>query len=116
MRGDPRLAERLYAHSLRWAIAHGDEVRAYIEVEGLAMAAAGQSRPAKALRLAGAATAHSEALGSHITAVFWEELKHRYLGKARQALGAEVAAMSMKQGEQTEFREAVAYALDVQRD
>jgi tetratricopeptide (TPR) repeat protein len=116
MRGDMLLAERLYAHNLRWAIAHGDEVRAYLEVEGMAMSVAGQSRSVKALRLAGAATAHSEALGSHISAVFWEELKRRYLGKAREELGAEVAAMSRERGEQTEFREAVAYALDVERD
>jgi non-specific serine/threonine protein kinase len=111
MRGDAARARELYAESLRAALRYGDRLEAAYEIEGLAMALAGQGYDERALRLAAAAAAELEALGSMQTMRFWEELKRRYLGAAAARLVAG-AATARAAGRALGFEDAVAEALD----
>src|SRR5688572_21367012 len=54
IRGDPATARERYAESLRAALRYGDRLESCYEVEGVAMALAGQGRDERALRLAAA--------------------------------------------------------------
>ena len=76
------------------------------------MAAAGNGRPAFALRLAGAADAEFAALAIDLSGiVFWTALLKRYLGAARAELGPTAAAQAWDEGRRTRFEDAIALAL-----
>jgi hypothetical protein len=89
IRGDPAAAQPHYRLSLEAAVELADRVETCFELQGLAMAAAGQGDPAYALRVAGAAESEVESLGADFSGIhFWVELLDRYLGPARAELGA----------------------------
>jgi non-specific serine/threonine protein kinase len=110
MRGDTREAEPRYRESLRAALPLGDVVETSFEVEGVAMSAAGNGDPERALRLAGAVEALYESLGVSISVPFWDGFRERYLGPAREQLGAEAEAV-WAEGRGLSFDDAVELAL-----
>ncbi len=109
IRGDTEEAGRRYRESLRAALPLGDVIETSFEVQGVAMAAAGTD-PYNALRLAGSAAALWESLGVSISVPFWDELLERYIGSAREALGAEADAV-WAEGHALAFEDAVELAL-----
>ncbi len=113
IRGDPAEAERRYRESLRAALRLGDVIETSFEVEGVAMAAAGVGDAERALRLAGAVEALWESLGMSIRIAFWDALRERYLGPAREQLGAGAEAV-WAEGRALAFDDAVALALALQ--
>jgi len=116
IRGDVARARERYALSLRAAVEYGDRLEMCAEVEGVAMALAGQGRHAKALRLGAAAAAECQALGSSLRIAFWEQLKRRYLGPAAERLEAAEADRAREAGRAMGFDAAIASALDVADD
>jgi non-specific serine/threonine protein kinase len=112
IRGDVEAAERGYADSLRAAMAYGDRVEMTFEIEGIAMALAGQGRDGKALRLAAAAAAERRALNADPRVPFWETLKERFLGAAAERQGQDAAGRSRREGGALGFDEAIRQALD----
>jgi predicted ATPase/class 3 adenylate cyclase len=111
VRGEAAEAERRYRESLRAALPLGDVIETSFEVEGVAMAAAGLGDVKRALRLAGAVEALWESLGMSIRIAFWDALRERYLGPAREQLGAE-AEVVWAEGRAMAFDDAAALALD----
>jgi hypothetical protein len=112
IRGDTDEAERRYRQSLKAALRLGDVVETSFEVEGVAMAAAGNGDPVRALRLAGAVSALRESLGTSLSVAFWNALLERYIGAARAEL-AEQADAIWTQGRSLTFDDAVELALEV---
>ncbi len=110
IRGETVEAERRYRESLRAAVALGDVVETSFEVQGIAMAAAGNGDPARALRLAGAVAALWESLGTSLSIAFWDALLERYLGAARVHLAEEADAV-WSEGRDVAFDDAVKLAL-----
>ena len=84
------------------------------EVQGIAMAVAGQGRDEKALRLAGAAEGEAEALHAVVTVPFWIRAIEEHLGHAVERLGHERAAHLKQEGRALGFDAAYRYALDLQ--
>jgi hypothetical protein len=80
------------------------------EVQGVAMAAAGNGDPVRALRLAASVEALWESLGIKISIAFWDGLLDRYLRPARDQLGAQADAV-WAEGRAFEFDDAVDLAL-----
>jgi predicted ATPase/class 3 adenylate cyclase len=113
IRGDTAEAETRYRQSLQAALALGDVIETSIEVQGLAMAVAGNGDPARALRLAGAVAALWESLGVSFSFPFWDALLERYLGAARAELGQEARA-AWAQGRGLAFDDAVELALKLE--
>ena len=74
------------------------------------MAAAGVGDAERALRLAGSVEALWESLGLSIRVAFWDALRERYLGPAREQLGAE-AEVVWAEGRALAFDDAVELAL-----
>ena len=111
-----REAERRYGESLRAAVVYGDRYEMTFEVEGVAMAVAGQGRDVKAMRLAGAVAAERDALNAHVRIRFWDELVSRYIGEAAERVGTEAFAAERRYGETMSFNEAIDYALATERD
>jgi predicted ATPase/class 3 adenylate cyclase len=109
IRGDTEEAGRRYRESLRAALPLGDVIETSFEVQGVAMAAAGTD-PYTAVRLAASAAALWESLGMSISVPFWDELLERYIGSAREALGAEADAV-WAEGRTLAFEDAVELAL-----
>ena len=64
----------------------------------------------RALRLAGAVEALWESLGVDLHVGFWDALLERYLGVAREQLGAD-AERAWAEGHALDFEEAVELAL-----
>ena len=110
IRGDVASAREHYAESLHAALRFGNRLEACYQIEGVAMALAGQGRDERALRLAGGAAAELEALGSTHAIRFWEELKRRYLDVAAERFAAGAAA-ARAAGRALGFEGAVAEAL-----
>ena len=110
IRGDPAEAENLYRESLRAALPLGDVIETSFEVHGVAMAAAGLGDAERGLRLAGAVEALHESLGTSFHVAFWDALLERYLGPAREQLGAEADAV-WAEGRALAFDDAVELAL-----
>ena len=67
-----------------------------------------EAAPPSGLRLAASVEALRESLGIAISIPFWDALLERYLGPAREQLGAEADAVD---GRALEFDEAIALAL-----
>ena len=110
IRGDCAEAEELYRESLRAALDLGDVIEMSAEVQGVAMAKAGQGEWARALELAASVEALWRSLGTDLHVTFWDRLLERYLGQARAALGNDADAARTR-GLALAFDEAVALAL-----
>jgi predicted ATPase/class 3 adenylate cyclase len=111
LRTDYRTAEERYRRSLELAVELGDRSETAIEIQGLAMAAAGLSRPHRALQLCGAASAELDALGVDVSGVrFWNELLDRHIGSARAALGSEAQSV-WDEGRRTRLETVIEQAL-----
>ena len=110
IRGDCAEAEDRYRESLLAALELGDVVETSIEVQGIAMAKAGQGEWARALELAASVEALWRSLGTDLHVAFWDRLLERYLAEARVALGTDVDAAHAR-GLELPFDEAVALAL-----
>jgi predicted ATPase/class 3 adenylate cyclase len=110
IRGDTVEAETRYRQSLQAALPLGDVLETSFEVQGVAMAAAGNGDPRRALLLAGAVEALWESLGTSISIAFWDALLERYIGPAREQLGEEADA-AWAEGRELDFDDAVELAL-----
>ncbi len=110
LRNDCEEAERRYRESLQAALPLGDVVETSIEVQGVAMAAAGLGDAPRALVLAGAVEALWESLGLSLSVAFWDALLERYLGAARTQLGARADTV-WAEGRAIAFDDAVELAL-----
>ena len=110
IRGDTVEAEERYRQSLQAALPLGDVIETSFEVQGVAMAVAGNGDPERGLRLAGSVEALWESFGIAISIPLWDALLERYLGPAREQLGAEADAV-WAEGRAVEFDDAVELAL-----
>jgi hypothetical protein len=110
IRGDTGEAERRYRQSLEAALPLGDVIETSFEVQGVAMAAAGNGDPRRALHLAAAVASLWESLGTSLSIAFWDALLERYIGAARAEL-AEDADAVWEEGRGLAFDDAVALAL-----
>ena len=110
IRGDSAGAEERYRESLRAALELGDMIETSVEVQGVAMARAGQGDWARALELAASVQALWRSLGTDLHITFWDRLLERYLGHARAALGTDADA-AWTRGLGLAFDDAVALAL-----
>jgi non-specific serine/threonine protein kinase len=110
VRGDTTEAEERYRQSLRAALPLGDVIETSFEVQGVAMAVAGNGDPERALRLAGSVEAMLESLGISMPIAFWDALLERYLGPAREQLG-DRADEVWAEGRALDFDDAVQLAL-----
>jgi predicted ATPase/class 3 adenylate cyclase len=110
IRGNTEEAEQRYRESLKAALPLGDVIETSFEVQGVAMAAAGNADPQRALLLAGSVEALWESLGISISLLFWDKLVERYIGGARERLGAEADAV-WSEGRAMAFDDAVDLAL-----
>jgi len=110
IRGDCVEAEERYKESLRAALPLGDLLETSFEVQGVGMSAAGKGDLARGVRLAAAGVALRASLGATISVPFWDALLERYIGPAREQLGAEAAAV-WTEGFAMPFDDAVTVAL-----
>jgi predicted ATPase/class 3 adenylate cyclase len=110
IRGDTVEAENRYRQSLRAALPLGDVIETSFEVQGVAMAVAGNGDSEKALRLAASVEATWDSLGISISIAFWDSLLDRYLSPARELLGAKADAV-WAEGRALDFDDAVELAL-----
>jgi hypothetical protein len=110
IRGDAGDAEKRYRQSLQAALPLGDVIETSFEVQGIAMAAAGNGDPARALRRAGAVAALRESLGTSLSIAFWDALLERYIGAAKADLAEEADAV-WAEGFSLAFDDAVDLAL-----
>ena len=110
--GDFEAAMASYALSLDAAARSGDDAETCYELQGVAMTLAGLGQPERALRIAGAADKQLRALGipNDDSVAFWKVLLDRFIGKARDDLGAEADA-AWEAGRRLDLRGAVAEAL-----
>jgi hypothetical protein len=112
IRGDCAMAGPRYRRALELAVELGDRSETTFEIQGMAMAAAGVSLAARALRLGGAAKAELDSLGIDYTGIrFWNALLDRYLGRARAELGAAAAEAAWQEGRRTDLESAIEEAL-----
>ena len=112
IRGDAAGAMPRYQRALELAVTLGDRSETAVEIQGVAMAAAGMSMPVRALTLGGAAAAEFDRLGIDLSGIrFWNALIERYLGIARAELGATGAETAWQAGRQLDFASAVSEAL-----
>ena len=110
IRGDCAEAEERYRESLRAALDLGDVIETSVEVQGVAMAKAGQGDWARALELAASVRALWRSLGTDLHITFWDRLLERYLGHARAALGIDADA-AWTRGLELAFDDAIALAV-----
>ena len=112
IRGDCASAGPRYRRALELAVELGDRSETAFEIQGVAMAAAGMSLAARALRLGGAAAAEFDALGLDYTGIrFWTALLDRYLGRARAELAADAADAAWQEGRRTDLESTISEAL-----
>jgi hypothetical protein len=104
------VAARWYSLSLDAAARSGDALETCFELQGVAMSSAGLGYAERALRIAGAADAKLHALGLQDSVAFWDALIERFIGMARETLGADADA-AWEAGRRLDLRAAVAEAL-----
>ena len=104
-------AEHHYGESLAAASDYGDRFWAAIQLQGVAMAAAGRGQWARALRLGGAAEAEFEAQLATVSPPFWTAALERFFGRAKEELGSPRAAEAWAEGRAWSFDQAVRSAL-----
>jgi ATP/maltotriose-dependent transcriptional regulator MalT len=107
--GDPRRARTTFAESLRIARRTGDHLATTLCIEGFAGALA-VTQPGRAVRLAEAAGAFRDALGSMQFPADRERLE-RWLEIAVRGLGESATAIARMEGRAMTVEQAVAYAL-----
>jgi hypothetical protein len=95
--GDVAEAQRRYRLSLEAAWESGDQVETCYELQGMAMAAAGD-RPEHALRIMSAATTKLAELGVEAAPTFWSELIERHIAAARRDLAEAEADTAWRAG------------------
>jgi len=110
IRGDVEEAEKRYRESLRAALLLGDILETSFEIQGVAMVAAGAGDSHRALCLAASVEALWESLGTSFGVAFWDALLEKYIGGAREALGADADAV-WAEGRAMAFDDAVILAL-----
>jgi len=113
IRGETLEAETRYRQSLQAALPLGDVLETSFEVQGVAMAAAGNGDPRRALLLAGSVEALWDSLGVSFSLAFWDALLERYIGPARGELGPEADSV-WTAGRALPFDDAIELALDSQ--
>ena len=107
IRGDCDAAERHYATATRLAWELGDLAQAAVDLEGVAMAAAGQGEGERALRLGAAAMRAADELGVEMGAVdFWVSFRERYFPPVRAALRSEADSLA-EEGRRLTLEQAV---------
>ena len=111
LEGDVAEAERRYRLSLEAAWQSGDQVETCYELQGMAMAAAGNGDAERAMRLASAANSTIQRLGVAQLPTFWVALIDRHLAIARAQLAAEDADAAWAAGSNLSMPEAVHEAL-----
>ena len=111
LEGDVAEAERRYRLSLQAAWQSGDQMETCYELQGMAMAAAGNGDAHRAMRLASAADANIRRLGVLQLPTFWVELIERHLASSRAELGAEHAEAAWAAGATLSMADAVSEAL-----
>ena len=103
--GDYEEAERRYLRALAHARSSGILGQSVEELRGLAMSAAGQGDHARAVRLAAAASAQREAMGSKPLSPthWWSRLAERFIGNARAQLGRDELDKVERAGREADF-------------
>jgi tetratricopeptide (TPR) repeat protein len=116
--GDYEEGEKRYARGIEVSYGQGNVMYAATDIQGVGFAVAGQGRWAKAIRLDAAARVKYEEMGLVIDGmlVFWDEWIETYIEGAKKEVGAELAQQYMDEGRAMSFEEAVAYALDFEKD
>ena len=102
---------RLYRKSLSLAQALGDQIETSFEVQGVAMSLSGLGKSRQSVQLAAAAKAEWERIGADLHIRFWTQLLDKFIGQAKQNLGAEQSQKVWDEGTKLPFEEAVARAL-----
>ncbi len=101
-----------YRRALELAHALGERTEMAIEIQGVAMSAAGTGDARRALMLGGAAAAELDALGIDFSGIkFWNGLLTRYFTIARKAMGENEGEAAWQAGRRMGFERAVADAL-----
>ena len=112
MEGAPAEALGWYRTALELAHRMGNAAETAIELQGVAMAAAGVGDPELAIRINGAAEAALERVGFDTHSVaFWASLLGRYLDPARASVGPRVGAIDLG-GRTLSLEDAVREALE----
>lgn len=118
--GNFRLAEKEYGEGLRFTVQYNDLPNLCTELTGIAIAAAGMGRTRRALKLIGASNRIAKKAGSmpreKLPMEFWQELIREHIQGAREKAGDELTRKYEAEGAAMELEEAVAYALDFERD
>jgi predicted ATPase/class 3 adenylate cyclase len=113
--GDYAEAERRYVRALAHARRWGMLTMCTEELLGVAMSTAGQGNHARAVRLAAAAHAEKEALGTHGTTLFWTELQERHIGGARAQLSPDELEEAECAGREARFDDVLDEVLGADR-
>jgi tetratricopeptide (TPR) repeat protein len=109
-RGDYPAARTLLTEALALRRTHDDTMGTLYSLLAFASLAAAEGRPARALRLGGAATQLAGVIGVRLVPTYRTGFERR-LATARQALSAEAAAAAWSAGQALSLEEAVAEAL-----
>jgi tetratricopeptide (TPR) repeat protein len=109
--GDPAEAREPYRTALELAHRMGNAIETAIELQGVAMAAAGSGELELGMRLNAAAEATFASIGFVVDVQFWIALLERYLGPARQALGERTDAI-VRDGRSLTLDDAVREGLE----
>ena len=110
IRGEFDEAELRYCRSLQAGLPLGDVVETGAAIEGVAMASAGSGDAYRALSLLASLEALYESLGLRTSLPFWDALLDKYIGAAREALGAD-ADTAWAEGRTMTLDDAVGVAL-----
>jgi predicted ATPase/serine/threonine protein kinase/Tfp pilus assembly protein PilF len=108
--GDLRAARTYYSDALELAQTIGGKNFLAFTMDGLGTVAARQGAWTRAGRLAGAAEALRDAIGSHVEPAD-QAFCARYVAEVRQAVGAEGLAAALAEGRSMTLDQAIAYAL-----
>ena len=112
------MSEKAYCSALEIAFRTGNMFFVCIELLGLSMALAGQSKLAKAIRIS--TVSREYALQNRILVpenlgyTFWQEFIKIYLVKAREELGEKLNLEYEEEGKKMGIEEAIEYALDIE--
>jgi non-specific serine/threonine protein kinase len=110
--------EQQYARGIAVSYSQGNVLYAATDIQGVAFAVAGQGRWAKAIRLDAAARVKYTELGVSMDGMleFWDEWIETYIEGAKKEVGEALAIQYHAEGKAMGFDEAVAYALDFEKD
>jgi hypothetical protein len=112
-------AEKEYCTALDVAFKTGNMFFVCIELLGVALTLAPQSKLAKAIRLSTVSREYASQNGilvpENLQYPFWKEFIKIYLVKAREELGEKLNLEYEEEGKKMELEEAIEYALDIER-